>query len=636
MSLEQGKNTETEKIVQKIKECGENVLVPDSLQPDRMETILSDAAGRKHEKISSRRITPKRIAAVAAAACLACIVGFGTWMGSGSGDKGTRVAMNGEDKRKYKSYEEIYDALSDEAKRASNSTGEGIFDITESEDAMTAKSSLADSGVASGAMENESVDMSTTNIQVEGVDEGDIVKSDGKYFYVSRVNEGDRIDIVERGKEGLLDIQKIYVTMDRVAEMYLSDGKLTVIGEDEDTTAVEIFDISNPSKPEKKTSFHQSGHYQTSRYVDGHLYLFSYMYLYNILDIKKEEVEKYVPSVGGKTVDCGNICPPEEKEVGEGYFVMSGYDVANQVKEVQNKAILIDYPLIYASRNYLYLVERNEHDTSTIIRYSYEKGTFKDRTVAKVDGYLNDRFSMDEKDGYLRVVTTSQRDYLFSGTTENGLYILDENMKQTGSVTGLAKGERIYSARFMGDMGYFVTYRETDPLFSVDLSNPKKPKVLGALKIPGFSNYLQFYNENLLFGIGQENGRVKISMFDITNPADVKEVDKKILGYYEWSEAWNEPHSVLIDEKKNIVAFPVSRYDSYDYLVYSYEEGEGFVKRYKQQVKAKYDYDMEYSTGPATYRGIYIDNSLYVVESCTGITEVSLEDFQEKEYFRFS
>lgn len=633
MSLEQGKNTETEKIVQKIKECGENVLVPDSLQPDRMETILSDAAGKKHEKISSRRITPKRIAAVAAVAGLACIVGFGTWMGFGSGDKGTRVAMNGEDKRKYKSYEEIYDALSDEAKRASNSTGEGIFDITESEDVMTAKSSLADSGVASGAMGNESVDMSTTNIQVEGVDEGDIVKSDGKYFYVSRVNEGDRIDIVERGKEGLLDIQKIYVTMDRVAEMYLSDGKLTVIGEDEDTTAVEIFDISNPSKPEKKTSFHQSGHYQTSRYVDGHLYLFSYMYLYNILDIKKEEVEKYVPSVGGKTVDCGNICPPEEKEVGEGYFVMSGYDVANQVKEVQNKAILIDYPLIYASRNYLYLVERNEHDTSAIIRYSYEKGTFKDRTVAKVDGYLNDRFSMDEKDGYLRVVTTSQRDYLFSGTTENGLYILDENMKQTGSVTGLAKGERIYSARFMGDMGYFVTYRETDPLFSVDLSNPKKPKVLGALKIPGFSNYLQFYNENLLFGIGQENGNVKISMFDITNPEDVKEVDKKILDNYEWSEAWNEPHSVLIDEKKNIVAFPASRHDSDDYMVYAYEEGEGFVKRYKQRGETD---DDEYSDSSAAYRGIYIDNSLYVVESSTGITEVSLEDFQKKGYFQFS
>lgn len=635
MSLEQGKNTETEKIVQKIKECGENVLVPESLQPDRMETILSDAAGKKHEKISSRRITPKRIAAVAAAACLACIVGFGTWMGSGSGDKGTRVAMNGEDKRKYKSYEEIYDALSDEAKRASNSTGEGIFGITESEDVMTAKSSLADSGVASGAMENESVDMSTTNIQVEGVDEGDIVKSDGKYFYVSRVNEGDRIDIVERGKQELLDIQKIYVTMDRVAEMYLSDGKLTIIGEDEDTTAVEIFDISNPSKPEKKTSFHQSGHYQTSRYVDGHLYLFSYMYLYNILDIKKEEVEKYVPSVGGKTVDCGNICPPEEKEVGEGYFVMSGYDVAGQEKEVQNKAILTDFPLVYVSSNYLYLVEENGNK-SNIIRYTYQKGTFKDRMVTEVDGYLHDRFSMHEKDGYLRVVTTRQSDSPFSGTTENGLYIFDENMKLTGSVTGLAKGERIYSARFMGDMGYFVTYRETDPLFSVDLSNPKKPKVLGALKIPGFSNYLQFYNENLLFGIGQENGRVKISMFDITNPADVKEVDKKILGYYEWSEAWNEPHSVLIDEKKNIVAFPVSRYDSYDYLVYSYEEGEGFVKRYKQQVKAKYDYDMEYSTGPATYRGIYIDNSLYVVESCTGITEVSLEDFQEKEYFRFS
>lgn len=626
MSLEKGKNTEAEMIVQKIKECGENVPVPESLQPDRLETLLSEA-----DKKKSNIITPKRIAAVAAVACLACVLGVGTWMGFGSGDKGTRVAVNGEGIEEYKSYEEIYEVLSDRAKWESNS----MVDLVESEDAMTAKSSSADLGVASGAMENERVDMSTTNIQVEGVDEGDIVKSDGKYFYVSRVNEGDRIDIVERGKQGLLDIQKIYVTMERVVEMYLSDGKLTVIGEDEDTTAVEIFDISNPSKPEKKTSFHQSGQYQTSRYVDGHLYLFSYMYLYNIVGIKKEEVAKYVPSVGGKTVACGDICPPEEKEAGEGYFVMSGFDVAGQEKEVQNKAILTDFPLVYVSSNYLYLVEGNGNK-SNIIRYTYQKGTFKDRMVTEVDGYLHDRFSMDEKDGYLRVVTTRQSDSLFSDTTENGLYIFDENMKLTGSVTGLAKGERIYSARFMGDMGYFVTYRETDPLFSVDLSNPKKPKVLGALKIPGFSNYLQFYNENLLFGIGQENGKVKISMFDITNPADVKEVDKKILGYYEWSEAWDEPHSVLIDEKKNIVAFPVSRYDSYDYLVYSYEEGEGFVKRYKQQVKAKYDYDMEYSTGPATYRGIYIDNSLYVVESCTGITEVSLEDFQEKEYFRFS
>lgn len=484
-------------------------------------------------------------------------------------------------------------------------------------------------------MENESMDMSTTNIQVEGVDEGDIVKTDGKYFYVFRVNEGDRIDIVERSEQGLLDLQKIYVTMERVVELYLSDGKLIVIGENEDTTAVEIFDISNPTKPEKKTSFHQSGQYQTSRYVDGHLYLFSYMHLYDVLGIKKEEVAKYVPSVGGKTVACGDICPPVGKKTGKGYFVMSGFDVAGQEKEVQNKAILTDFPLVYVSSNHLYLVEENENKSS-IIRYTYEKGTLKNRRVTKVDGYLHDRFCMDEKDGYLRVVTTRQSDSLFSGTTENGLYIFDENMKLTGSVTGLAKGERIYSARFMGNMGYFVTYRETDPLFSVDLSNPEKPKVLGALKIPGFSNYLQFYNENLLFGIGQENGNVKISMFDITNPADVKEVDKKILGYYEWSEAWDEPHSVLIDAKKNIVAFPASRYDTYDYLVYSYEEGEGFVKRYKQQVKSKNAYDMEYNTGTATYRGIYIDHSLYVIESCSGIMEVSLEDFQEKEHYRFS
>ena len=118
----------------------------------------------------------------------------------------------------------------------------------------------------------------------------------------------------------------------------------------------------------------------------------------------------------------------------------------------------------------------------------------------------------------------------------NGLYILASNMKEVGSITGLAEGEQVYSARLLGDTGYFVTYEKTDPLFSVDLSDPKNPKIIGKLKIPGFSEYLHFYGENQLLGIGMdvdEDGvttdGVKLSMFDVSDPSDVKEIETYVL-----------------------------------------------------------------------------------------------------------
>ena len=111
----------------------------------------------------------------------------------------------------------------------------------------------------------------------------------------------------------------------------------------------------------------------------------------------------------------------------------------------------------------------------------------------RVNGYLNDSFSIDEYNGYLRLVTTVDR--------TNAVYVLDEKLEETGKIENLAKDERIYSARFMGDIGYFVTYRETDPLFSVDLSDPANPKIIGELKIPGFSEYLHPYGDLSLIHI---------------------------------------------------------------------------------------------------------------------------------------
>ena len=131
-----------------------------------------------------------------------------------------------------------------------------------------------------------------------------------------------------------------------------------------------------------------------------------------------------------------------------------------------------------------------------------------------------------------------------SGQEKNNLYILEEDLSLAGCIEGMAPGESIYSARFMGDTGYFVTYRNTDPLFSVDLSDPYQPRVIGELKVTGFSEYLHFWGDDQLLGIGYETdpetGRtqgLKLSMFDISDPANMKEVNKYVLEDFSYSPA---------------------------------------------------------------------------------------------------
>ncbi len=184
-------------------------------------------------------------------------------------------------------------------------------------------------------------------------------------------------------------------------------------------------------------------------------------------------------------------------------------------------------------------------------------------------------------------------------------------MKQVSTLEGLAEDEQIYSARFLGDTAYFVTYKQVDPLFSVDLSNPKKPVILGELKIPGFSEYLHPYSENQLLGIGMDtdedgmttNG-VKLSMFDITDPSNVSEVNKQVLKDVYGSNVFYDYKAVLIDGEKNLIGFSAHG-DSQHYYVYSYDENSGFTCL------------LDHAIGNSWYgtiRGIYAGNTLYIVE----------------------
>ncbi len=188
---------------------------------------------------------------------------------------------------------------------------------------------------------------------------------------------------------------------------------------------------------------------------------------------------------------------------------------------------------------------------------------------AKVPGTALDQFSMDEYNGYLRVATT----YDMVDFVSNGVYVLDENLKQVGKIDGIANTEQIKSVRFMGDTGYVVTFEQTDPLFVIDLENPENPKILGELKIPGFSAYLHPVGGGLVLGVGvdgDENGRgegIKVSLFDVSNPENPVEADNIILsGYREarsWcyysSEALYSHKALCYDENENVMYIPYGK-----------------------------------------------------------------------------
>ena len=249
---------------------------------------------------------------------------------------------------------------------------------------------------------------------------------------------------------------------------------------------------------------------------------------------------------------------------------------------------------------------------------------------------------MDENGDYFRIVTTinrystvtTQRDKTEPATdiaifpsqneTGNNLYVLDSQLKIVGKIEDMAKGERVYSVRFDGNIGYFVTFRQVDPLFAADLSNPKAPKILSELKIPGFSEYLHPYAKDRLFGLGKDadekSGGVlgmKLSMFDVADKTKVSEKHKIVLdSRFMWSEASYNHKAILVAPEKNLIAFPAGD----KYLVFSYSESEGFVKKAEIGLGSS---EVYYYQG---LRGLYIGEYLYVY-SPTSISVYSMKDF---------
>lgn len=643
-------NKREQDVIRKLKDRTSDITASDSLKPEQIIRILEEKENKK------RKIRPFRIGALAAA-CFVLVAGIAVYRNGSTGHKPEEEKhreelkiSSGKSVTSASDYDEVYDYIEryrkdmEEEARVyeedmiaydtfESAEAKSKMAVTESSDADTG---ISDRMLSSGGAESSSY--SETNVRQEGVDEGDVIKTDGTYLYVLKEN-GRELSIVDTRGGKMKEIYILSVEENQwIQEMYLDSVKKRLVlvcsrNESENSgtakmyfytgsTEVITYDIKEPEKPKKTGELIQSGQYQSSRMSDGYLYLFSnYSTVWD--HVEKTHPETYIPLVNDSVIAEKDIClPPIAK--GRDFTVVSSIDMENPSEPADSKAILSQGGQLYVSGKNIYYYETIWNDNliydseqTTIRSIAYEKGELKPGAQGKVEGYINDSFSIDEYKGYLRIVTTR--------TNSNSVYVLDGNLETVGSIENLAKDERVYSARLMGDTGYFVTFRETDPLFSVDLSNPEKPEIIGALKIPGFSDYLHPYGDGKLLGIGmnvdeitQITEGVKLTMFDISDPTDVKEEDTYILKNVYSTDVSYDYKAALADVKKNIIGFAGYTDGGQKYYVFEYDSDNGFICKMEEEINGN----------GSSARGVYIEQTLYVVQGNI-IEAYSLKDYQK-------
>lgn len=472
-------------------------------------------------------------------------------------------------------------------------------------------------------------DYSTTNLQMEGVDESDIAKIDGSYIYTVE----DKYIVITDIRDGKLKevtrfLPKDCGASDRVMEIYVDGDQLILVVQcyetslEEDsafcyemngksTTQIQVYSIVDRKNPEFEGRLIQDGYYNTSRKIGDVVYLFTqYNMTSDVVGYVEKEYTSVIPKVNGEKVAASEIYLPESS--GESGILVSSLDVNKPDKVLDSKLVISGYAQTYISKDALYLYEEDYDGAmiTNIAKFALDEGRISGVAAAAVSGYVRDTFAINASDGYLRVLTT---DYSTEDEV-NALYILDENMKLTGQLTGIAPGEEIYAARFMGNTGYFVTYRNIDPLFTVDLSDPAKPEIIGELKVTGFSEYLHFWDDTHLLGIGYESDEntgnienIKLSMFNIENPGEVTEEAKLVLKDVDYSEALYDYKSVIISKDKNLIGLVCEDYSGsrtkQTYQIYSYENG-----TFKKQAEIPGINGANYEN----VRGMYSGNAFYL------------------------
>ena len=672
----------------------------------------------------------------------------------------------------FDSYEDFQDFLAE----AANNSGGNYFGFEESLNiamddtsgaSKTSTPSVPRSDGDSQTNAEGSSDYSETNIQVEGVDEPDIVKTDGEYLYVVANNTVYILKAIPA--ENAEIISTLHVDENQyIHGLFLDEGTLAVITgswqvfampmiepaivksetsegtetaepdisvehatanttnstedlpekplppqdeEDEDdegdtdeddlepiiepyiypyrsvsTTKITLYNIENPTNPTVKKTVEIEGNYFDARMIDGTVYLVATEYTYELHAYVEEKQTIAIPEL---SIDNES----EPIEIDSIYYIdtpepptsMTHVFSVTTTGKVSHKTFLLDSShSMYVSRNNIYLTSTiyntptlgllrapdntNEEETTMIHRIQINNGNIDYTYSGEVPGHILNQFSMDEHNGYFRIATTIGWSW-WSDDSEstNNVYILDSELNIVGSIEDLAPGEQIYSTRFMGDKAYMVTFKNVDPFFTLDLSDPTNPQALGYLKIPGYSTYLHPYDENHIIGIGKDAIEtdddslwndvwyqgLKIALFNVTDFENPTEIDHVIIGDRGTdSNALYDHKAFLFDREKNLLVIPVTLYEIpaeyktedekevYSYGEYTYDGAyvytlttEGF------ELRGRVTHTDENWTAQDTYRwfyypwnsfitrSLYINNVLYTISN----TMVKLNDLQTLE-----
>lgn len=556
--------------------------------------------------------------------------------------------------------------------------------------------------------EESSSDYSTTNMQVEGVDEADIVKNDGEYIYTVSGNSVYIVDAYPAEDAEILS----EIKLENIYEIFVNGDKLIVFGnEDYKSTLIRVYDISDHEDPELEREVSVNGSYFESRMIGDYVYAIVNQPIYRygggpvpLPAIREDNVRIAVPAS-----DIYYFNYPDNSYI---YTNILAINTQDEDEELSIETYLMSYSqTMYASMDNIYVVYTKRYDTSklydrvideviipsvpssirddieeirdsdksrvdklreigeiveeyieslgpedgaefmqemteemqefyteiakelekTVIhKISIDKEDIDYEVSGEVPGRVLNQFSMDQHKGYFRVATTVSRNWGMNSESLNNMYILDEDLDITGKVEDLAKGERIYSVRFMGNKGYMVTFRQIDPLYVIDLEDPYNPEVLGYLKIPGVSDYLHPYDETHLIGVGRdatEQGRMKgmkLSLFDVSDVSDPEEIDSYFIGDRgTYSEALNDHKAFLFDRSKDLLVLPIQLSEDGEWrawegaYVFSLNLVDGFELKgritHSNETKEEDEYYHNY--GSRVRRSLYIDDVLYTISN---------------------
>lgn len=575
--------------------------------------------------------------------------------------------------------------------KSSSSTGTKINPSDLTADATTDSSSK--SSLSEALTSKKSKDYSTTNIQVENVDEADITKTDGDYIY--SISEDNVIITNVQDPKNIKIEATINSTGGVPEDLILYNDKLVVISSTGDyastysysynaKTNVDIYNIEDKSYPSVVKSFDLHEPYYTSRCINSELYIISS----GRLRKENDKIDrKYSENREEKEIPLNNIKYLKDVDT-DVQTLIATTDLNNSEEDINLSSYLIDISNAYVSENSIYLLNQEYayssydepglkdlfgikgvfglffYDDDYDYNSGYETEIFKFdilktgevtyNTNTKISGKTINQYSLDEQNGHLRMA-------LFDKDGAR-VAVFDDNLKQIGISEYVAKGETIYSSRFMGNKVYLVTYQTVDPLFVIDLSNETKPQVLGELKIPGYSTYLHPYDENHLIGIGMQtqetinknsSGKVtsatarivgmKMALFDVSDVKRPKQISETVIGDSRTTSAiLTNPKALLFSKEKELIAIPVNNYaedfevtgstSSYSSMISSYtnyskprtaegyfvykiniEDGfklKGVITHEVKEKNTTYNY---YYNASKLLRGMYIDNNLYTV-----------------------